>query len=197
MDLNLSLITIDYRPSPHKIARDTPDLLPYTISVASENSVSNFTTPYDSPKIILLPSSDTNYLHAINKYDSNHGRVKIGYCYSKHDEIIFYQKTRFYWFTCSEKDKKFYYCHGFSRINLETSNWFMEHQSCMEQMFSLLLCLYPFNTLIYLLNSFCSGFLPIPLITPCSNPCVWSDWNFDLVFIFTVLMHVVTSLSDR
>ena len=41
-DLNLPPITIADRPSPHKISRYNPDLLPDSISFASENYVSTF-----------------------------------------------------------------------------------------------------------------------------------------------------------
>ena len=47
-DLNLPPITIDGRHRPHKIAHYTPDMLPYAISVDSENYFSTLTTPSDS-----------------------------------------------------------------------------------------------------------------------------------------------------
>ena len=44
---------------------------------------------------------------------------------------------------------------------------------------------------------FCACFLPVPLITPCYNHFVLYDWNFDhFLFLLTVWMHVMTSLSD-
>ena len=46
--LNLPPINIDDIPLPHKISLYNPDMLPNSISVASENSVSTLTTPYDS-----------------------------------------------------------------------------------------------------------------------------------------------------
>ena len=55
----------------------------------------------------------------------------------------------------------------FSRVNPEKSSCFLEHQCFMSQCFSLLLCLPPFHTILYLLNLFCAFFLPVPLITPC------------------------------
>ena len=82
--MHLPPITIDDRSPPHKIARYAPDLLPAAISVASENSVSNLTIPSDYPQ--LLPSSDTNPLHFMNKDDPYLGRVRIGYCCMKHDK---------------------------------------------------------------------------------------------------------------
>ena len=57
--LNLPPVTIDDRPCPHKRARYTPDLLPDTISVSSENFGSTLTTPSDYQKLFLLPSNDT------------------------------------------------------------------------------------------------------------------------------------------
>ena len=46
-DLNLPTINFDDRPCLHKKACCTHDLLPYAISVTSENSFSNLTTPSD------------------------------------------------------------------------------------------------------------------------------------------------------
>ena len=123
--LNLPTITLDGRPSPHNRARYTPYLLQDTIYVAYENSGITLTTPSSSPKLLLLPSDDTNHLHAMNKYDPYCGRTKIGYWYRKHDEIKCYKKTRLFCSTCFDKDKKFYYCHGLSRINSETMTCFM------------------------------------------------------------------------
>ena len=62
-DWNLPPITIDDRPHLHKIAHQTPDLLPASIYVDSENNVSTLTTPSDSPRLLLLPSDDTNHPH--------------------------------------------------------------------------------------------------------------------------------------
>ena len=52
--LNLPPITIYDRPCPHKRALYTPDLLPAAFYVASENYVSTFTTPYYSPRLLIL-----------------------------------------------------------------------------------------------------------------------------------------------
>ena len=95
----------------------------------------------------------------------------------KHDKKRCYKNTRFYFSTCSDEDKKFYYCHGFSNIILETRNCFLEHQHYISRRYVLLLCLSPFHPLIYLLNLFCACFLPVPTITPfivfvdCLNAC--------------------------
>ena len=53
-DLNLPSIPIDDISIPNKRVRYTPDYPPDDISVASGNSVSNFTTPSDSLQVILL-----------------------------------------------------------------------------------------------------------------------------------------------
>ena len=112
--LNLRYITIDDRPPPpHKKACYTTDLLPAAISVASENSVSPLSTYYDLPD--LLPTDDPNPLHVIKKdvhflgmvYKDTVVRNMIKICY---------KNTRFYCSTCSDKKKKLYYCHMFSRI---------------------------------------------------------------------------------
>ena len=87
--------------------------------------------------------------------------MKIGYCSRKNDEIRCYKKTRFYCSVCSDKDRKRYCCHEFSRVNSDTMTCFMEHQNCTEKIFSRLLCLYPLYPLLYLLNSFCACFIPV------------------------------------
>ena len=132
--LHLLPITIDDRPHPHKRAQYTPDLLPAAISAASENYVSTFNTAYDSPD--LLPSDDTNTLHVMKKDVHFQGRVHIGYCCRKHGQKSCYKNTRFYCYTCSDKNKKFYYCPGFSGISSETRTYFLEHQHSMSQFFS-------------------------------------------------------------
>ena len=74
--MNLPPITIDDILTPPKRACYAPNLLPATISVASENSVSTLTTPSDLP----------NNLHVTKKDVTFFGRAKIGYCCSKHDK---------------------------------------------------------------------------------------------------------------
>ena len=126
-----------YLPSPlmihpptHKRDRYTPDMLPASISVASKNSVSTLTTPSDS--MYILPTDDTDTLHVMKKDAPYSCRVKIGYCCRKHGQKRCYKKTRFSCSTCSDKNKKFYYCHGFSRINSETRTCFLEHKCYMS-----------------------------------------------------------------
>ena len=89
--------------------------------------------------------------------------------------------------TCSDKRKKFYYCHGFYRIKSYTRNWFLEHQHSMSQFFSWLLCLSTFHYLLYLLKLFCAFFLPLILTSLCNISYVLSDWNFDLILFFYCL----------
>ena len=78
-DLNLPPITIYDRPLMDKQARYIPDLLQSAISVASENSINTFTTPYDSPQLILLTSDDPNHHHAMKKYETYHVSMERGY----------------------------------------------------------------------------------------------------------------------
>ena len=155
--LNLPPITFNDIPRPHKRNLYTPYLIPAAISVASENSFITLTPPSDSPDI--LPSDDPNTLRVMKKGVPFLGRVKIGYCYGENDQNICYKKTRFYCSICSNKNKKIYYCHWFSRINSETRTCFLEHHNSMSRFFTWFLCLYPFHPLIYLLSSFCAFFL--------------------------------------
>ena len=195
-DFHLPPITIDDRPRPQKISRYNPYLLPAAIYVVSENYVSNFNPPSDSPYI--LPYDDPNNLHVMKKYFTLQCRVNIGYCCRKHGQNRCYKKKRFYWSTCSDNSKKFYYCHGFSRISSETRTSFLEHQHSISHCFGWFLCLYTFHPLLYLLNSFCACFLPVPSINPCNITYAWSDWLFDLVlFLLTFWMHVITARPDR
>ena len=85
----------------------------------------------------------------------------------KHGRKTCYKKTRFYCSICSDENKKFYYCQGFSRISIATSTCFLKRQHSMSLGYGWLMCLSPFHTLLYLLNLFCLCFLPVPLITPC------------------------------
>ena len=94
---------------------------------------SNLTTPSDYPDI--LPYVDTNTIHLIKKYVNLLVRVKIGYCCRKHYKKN-YKKTMFCCSSWSDKNKKFYYYHGFSKINSETRTLLLEHQHYMLQFFS-------------------------------------------------------------
>ena len=118
--MHLPLITIDDRPPPHKRYRYTPYLLPSAISVASENSVSTFSTSSDS--LDILPTDDPNTLHVLEKDMPLNGRFQRGCCSMKHCLKRCYKKTRFYCSTCADEDNQFYYCHGFSNVSLATRN---------------------------------------------------------------------------
>ena len=163
--MHIPPITMDDRPPPPKRACYAPNLLPATISVASEKSISNLTTSSDFPDI--LPTDGQKTIHVLKKGLPVNGRVHRGCCCRKHGQIWCYKKTRFYCSTCSGEEKKFYYCQGFSSISLATSNWFLEHQHYMSLGYGWLLCLSHFHPLLYLLNLFCDCFLSVPLITTC------------------------------
>ena len=80
--MHLPTITIDDRPptphpTSHKRYRITPYLIPAAIYVASENYVSTFNSPSDSPDI--LPTDDPNDLHVMRKYMFLEFRLQIGY----------------------------------------------------------------------------------------------------------------------
>ena len=166
---------------PHNRARYAPYLLPDAISVASENSVITLTTPSDSP--YLLPTYDPNTIHVLKEYVPLKGRVHRGYCCMKHGRIRWYKKTRLYCSTCSDEDKKFYYCLGFSKISLATRTCFLEHQHSMSLRYSWLLSLSPFHHLPYLLNFFVIVFFLF-------------QWSLPILFLLTVWMHVMTAQSD-
>ena len=85
-DLNLPPITIDGRHRPHKISHYTPDMLPYAISVDSENYFSTLITPSDSQD--LPPSSDRNPLHVMKNYATFLCRVKIVHCIYNYSESL-------------------------------------------------------------------------------------------------------------
>ena len=80
--MHLPPITIDDITPAHKRARYAPNLLPATISVASENSVSTLTTPSDLADI--LPTDGPKTLHVPKKDVPVKGRVHRGYFCRKH-----------------------------------------------------------------------------------------------------------------
>ena len=149
--LNLPPITIDDRPHPHKRARYTPNLLPAAIYVATENYVSNLTTPSDL--LDLIPSGHPNTLYVMKKYVPLTFRVKRGYWCRKHGQIRCYKKIRFYFSICSDRKKKFYYCCEFYRIISETRNFFLEHQHYMSQLLGWLLCF--LSSILYFISWTC------------------------------------------
>ena len=137
--------------------------------------------PFSYLLMILTPH------HAIKKYEPYRGRVKIGYCSRKHDEKICYKKTRLYCSTWFDKDKKLYYCHFFLGIiqRRGLSSWKINIVWTKDSV-GWFVCL---PSILYFTcwNRFCDCFLPVPLITPCSNTYFCSDWNFDLaLFLLTV-----------
>ena len=64
---------------PNKGSRYTPDPLPDAIYIDSGNSVINFTTPYESPKISLLNLDATDTDHIIMRDKHVHATEKILY----------------------------------------------------------------------------------------------------------------------
>ena len=94
------------------------------------NYFSTLTTPFDS--LDLLPTDDLNTIHVMNKYVPLKGRVHIGYGCRKHGRKICHKKTSLYFSTCSDVGKRFYYCHGFSRISSATRTCFLEHKNSMS-----------------------------------------------------------------
>ena len=58
--LNTPPMPIDYIDQPNKIDHYTSDSLLASVSVTYGNTVSNLTTPSDSPQVIVLNYDDTN-----------------------------------------------------------------------------------------------------------------------------------------
>ena len=77
---------------PYKRARYAPNLLPATISVASENSVSTLTNPSDLPDI--LPTDGPKTLHILKKGLPVKVCVHRGYCCRKHGSNKMLQKDK-------------------------------------------------------------------------------------------------------
>ena len=102
-------------------------------------------------------------------------------------------QKRFYCSMWSDKYKKIYYCHGFSRINSDTRNRFMEHKHCMDQRFSWLVCLSHFYPLLYLLNYF------LWLFYSCfiDNSLLKSLCLICLKFLTCVFFYFLNSFYDR
>ena len=92
--MHLPPTPIDDILPPHKIARYTPCMIPASISVASENSISILINPSDS--IYILRTDGTNTLHLMNKYIPLEGRVHRGYHCKKHGRKRIYKKTSLY-----------------------------------------------------------------------------------------------------
>ena len=170
---------------------------PYAISVASDYYVITLTTPFDLPKVSVLNSNYPNLHHAINKEKPGHGRVKRGYCSMRRDVKICYRKPMFYCSTCSIEDKKLYNCHRFVRKSSEMSTFFVENEHCLY-LCPVHWCICLPSTLYFTCETRCCDcFLPVLLITLCSNNYVCYNWNFGLVLLLlTVWMNAMTPFSD-
>ena len=99
-DLNIPGMPLNESYIPNKRACYTLDQLPYTVYVASGNSVRTLNTPSESPPDIPLsydvPSTD----HTIFIFKPGCAKEKIGYCYMPHEVIICYRKFRFHCSLC-------------------------------------------------------------------------------------------------
>ena len=84
-DLNTRPVSNDDISSPNKRACYTPAPLPAAISAASVKSVSTFTTPSDSPQVILLTSDSINTDNSTSRDKPGNAMEKIGYCSRRHD----------------------------------------------------------------------------------------------------------------
>ena len=182
---------------PHKRPRYTPDMLPATISVASEKYFNTLTTPSDSTRLLILPYDNPNSPHVTNKYKTYRGRVKIWHCSGKHDEKY---ATKIWDCIAPRsliKTGKFITVMGFPGL---IKIWIIDSRSIniLRNKGSLDCCVCLPSTLYFTCwTHFCACFIPVPLITPCSNTYVLSVWNFDLIlFLLTVLMNDMKDLSD-
>ena len=95
--------------------------------------------------------------------------------------------TRFYWSTCSDKNKKITIVVGFP-VLIQRQGLASWNINIICHNFSVDCCvLYPFHTLLYLLNSFCACFIPVPFIATYNMSYICCDWNLDLVLFFYCL----------
>ena len=127
--LNLPPDNFDDRPRPHKRSRYTTNMLPASISVASENYFSTLTTPYDSP--YLLTYDYPNAIYVMNMDVPFLGMLHIGYYCKKNNKK---DSTKLQGSIDPHdliRTPIFKYCHGFSRIDLYTRTFFLEHQCYM------------------------------------------------------------------
>ena len=93
--LNLSPIPIYDSFIPNKISCCTPDMLPSDISIYSKRYVSTFTTPSESPQVILLNPYASNTDHIIMRDKPSHATDKMGYCSSLHYGIRLYKNPSY------------------------------------------------------------------------------------------------------
>ena len=78
---------IDNSSRPNKISRYTLDPPPYTISFASGNSVSIFTTPYYYPKFSVLTYVVHKTDNIITRDKPGHSTEKIGHFSKRHETL--------------------------------------------------------------------------------------------------------------
>ena len=168
--MNLPPITIEDRPHLHKRVLYTPDLLPFAISVASENAFSNLTTPSYSP--YLLPSDDPNTLYVIIEYEPYRGRVKRGYLSRKHDKKYASEIQGSIAPRALIKKRNFIIVMVFP-VLIKRQGLASWNINILCQNLSADCCvLSPFHPLLYLLKLFCVFFHPVTRITPCNIPYV-------------------------
>ena len=84
-DLNLLPMTINDRYRPKKEAYYTSYPLPDTIYVPFVNSVSNYTTPSESPQVFLLSSNDLDTDNIFIRDKPGLVRGEGGHCFRLHD----------------------------------------------------------------------------------------------------------------
>ena len=127
--LNLPPITIDDIPAP-KTSQYISDPLPAAIYITSGNSVGMFTTPSDSPQLLVLYSDDTDTQHTTMRDSPFHISMEIGYCSKFRDDKICYKKSRF---DCSvfSINKRVYYCHGPVIMGSQLRAYFIQNHHCM------------------------------------------------------------------
>ena len=180
--MHLTPSTIDDRPRLHKSSWYNPDLLPASISVASETSSITLTTPSDSPDI--LTSYYLNTLHVMNKYLPFQGRVHRGYWCRKDGQKYATKRQGSFSSYALIRTRKFVIFIGFPGLfhRQGLSSW--KINIIYHNFFSWLLCLSPFHTLLYRLNFFCACFLPFPLITPCNIYCISDMMDYLILYCF-------------
>ena len=108
------------------------------------------------------------------------------------------QNIRFYWSMWPDKDRKIYYYHGFYRNNSEMKCCLMGHQLCITNCSVDWCVCFPSFLYFACWTRFCACFIPVLMIPNCYNTYVWYHLKFNLVlFYLTILIHVMTGLSDR
>ena len=85
--LNILPIPIYDSPRMNKRSGYTPDMIPYSVYVASGNYISTFTAPSETPQVIVLTSDSTGTNHIIMRDKLGCSLDKIGCCSRRHDII--------------------------------------------------------------------------------------------------------------